>query len=621
MSGKCAYGAELSIPNEWRTETFEDGTKPVLKLLPQNAEKTKNYRITMPETLSAENQLAENKESFILKGKMNLLNIDDATSKYKTGFQYSTNSDMSQPDSTEVIGNYDPATLYMSWEKTLDESDLEPNTTYYYRAYMYDGFSYCFGEIKSFTTKGDAEAYTVLNGDTLTFYYDNMKNERTGIKYEIAEKYSNVNTPLWEKNSDHIKIINIDTSFFYYTPTSTVFWFYGLENLTTIINLKNINTTNVTDMRVMFYGCSSLTSLDLSSFDTSKVTDLSGVFRNCSSLTSLDISSFDTSKVIGMAYMFYGCSSLTSLDLSSFDTSNVMHMNDMFYGCSSLTSLDLSNFDTSKVTDMRWMFSGCSSLTSLDLSNFDTSNVAGISGMFCNCKFLTTLDISSFDTSKVTAIGGVNSMDSMFSGCSSLTSLDLSSFDTSEVTDMRWMFYGCSSLTSLDLSSFDTSNVTNMGAMFDGCSSLTSLDLSSFDTSNVRWMGSMFYGCSSLTSLDLSNFDTSNVMDMSAMFCSCNSLTSLDLSIFDTSKVTDMRWIFYGCSSLKTIYAGNWTRESYERSALFLGCDNLRGGKGTKIGENIYYDEWGYHSYYCSDDIDAAHVDGGKDNPGLFTAK
>ena len=37
--------------------------------------------------------------------------------------------------------------------------------------------------------------------------------------------------------------------------------------------------------------------------------------------------------------MFYGCSSLTSLNLSN----NVKYMNDMFYYCSSLTSLNLSN--------------------------------------------------------------------------------------------------------------------------------------------------------------------------------------------------------------------------------------------------------------------------------------
>lgn len=53
-----------------------------------------------------------------------------------------------------------------------------------------------------------------------------------------------------------------------------------------------------------------------------------------------------------MSFMFYGCSSLASLDLSSFDNSSAASMSFMFSGCSSLASLDLSSFDTSKVTDM-----------------------------------------------------------------------------------------------------------------------------------------------------------------------------------------------------------------------------------------------------------------------------
>ena len=36
------------------------------------------------------------------------------------------------------------------------------------------------------------------------------------------------------------------------------------------------------------------------------------------------------------AYMFYGCSSLQSIDLSSFNTTNVKDMSSIFWGCSSL---------------------------------------------------------------------------------------------------------------------------------------------------------------------------------------------------------------------------------------------------------------------------------------------
>ena len=142
------------------------------------------------------------------------------------------------------------------------------------------------------------------------------------------------------------------------------------------------NTSNVTDMNSMFYGCLSLQSLDLSNFDTSNVTDMGSMFISCSSLQSLDLSNFDTSNVTDMTTMFGSCSSLQSLDLSNFNASNVTNLNYMFSDCSSLQSLDLSNFNTSKVTTMNYMFKGCTSLQSLDLSNFDVSKVTTMSNMF-----------------------------------------------------------------------------------------------------------------------------------------------------------------------------------------------------------------------------------------------
>ena len=58
-------------------------------------------------------------------------------------------------------------------------------------------------------------------------------------------------------------------------------------------------------------------------------------------LSSLpDISNLDTKNVTNMSYMFNYCCSLSSLpDISNWDTKNVTYMGSMFYGCSSLSSL------------------------------------------------------------------------------------------------------------------------------------------------------------------------------------------------------------------------------------------------------------------------------------------
>ena len=387
--------------------------------------------------------------------------------------------------------------------------------------------------------------YTVYNDGTLTFKYGEKKG--SGTLYDVPTYYSTA--PGWSASySSSIKTVVFDESFINAQPKSCYKWFDNCSNLTSINDIKYLNTANVTNMSRMFRDCKKLTSLDLSKFDTSNVKDMSYMFNNCQKLTSLDLSKFDTSKVKDMSYMFSNCSGLKSLVLSKdFDTSNVTDMYQMFSGCSGLTSLDLSSFNTANVTTMKQMFSGCSGLTSLNLSNFDTANVT--------------------------------TMSEMFSGCSGLTSLNLSSFNTAKVTNMYQMFYNCSNLTSLDLPSFNTANVTTMEQMFSGCSSLTSLDLSNYDNSKVTTMSEMFSGCSGLTSLNLSNFKTANVTEMYRMFFDCSGLKDLDLSSFNTAKVTTMGQMFYGCSSLKTIYVSDDFTTDHTSSSwnMFYNCSKLVG--------------------------------------------
>ncbi|EPO5108157.1 BspA family leucine-rich repeat surface protein [Listeria monocytogenes] len=133
----------------------------------------------------------------------------------------------------------------------------------------------------------------------------------------------------------------------------------------TSLDLRNLDTSQVTNMYAMFY-YNAATSLDLSNFDTSSVTDMSCMFYY-NAATSLELNNFNTSQVTDMSYMFTG-SPATNLDVSSFDTSKVTTMREMF--CySAATSLDLSNFDTSNVTNMFLMFAGASQLQNLTLGS------------------------------------------------------------------------------------------------------------------------------------------------------------------------------------------------------------------------------------------------------------
>lgn len=285
-------------------------------------------------------------------------------------------------------------------------------------------------------------------------------------------EYVTSNVP-WGKFQDKITKINIEGEITFEEGTllSCLFEDHSFtgDSLKEINGLDKLDTSNVTDMRYMFF--------------------------NCEALENLDLSSWDTSNVANMGYMFLNCEALKSLDLSKWDTSNVTDMSCMFEDCYNLKTLDVSNFNTSKVTNMREMFCGCESLKTLDVSSFDTSQVKNMTEMFGDCENLKTLDVSSFNTSQVIDMGF------MFSNCSNLESLDLSKFDTSNLKSMYKMFLNCPSLKEVSMDNFNTTNLTSMTSVFEGCNNLEILDLSSFDLGNVEYSDNFILNCTNLKKL------------------------------------------------------------------------------------------------------------------------
>ena len=344
--------------------------------------------------------------------------------------------------------------------------------------------------------------------------------------------------------------------------------------------IKGVKVQAARNSNHMFYEKRNLKNIDLKMLDTSNVTDMSYMFSYCNGLTSLDLTPLDTSNVETMEYMFYWSTCLTSLDLASLNTSNVTNMNSMFSGCSGLISLDLISLDTSNVKYMIEMFRDCDGLTSLDLTSFDVSNLVSASRMFYWCNGLINLNLTSLNMSKVT------DMSSMLECCKSLTNLNLTQLKTSNVTDMSRMFYSCNSLKSLDLTPLDTSKVTNMSEMFSGCSGLKSLDLTPLDTSNVTDMHYMFGYCGGLKILDLTSFNTTNVTNMSSMFYDCMGLTSLDLTPLNTANVTDMSNMFQYCSKLTSLTTGQnfkFVGTNYRLSGTWQNAagETFNGNDGT----------------------------------------
>ena len=129
-------------------------------------------------------------------------------------------------------------------------------------------------------------------------------------KFELKKNVGLYEYVPWGEDSDKVTTVNILNKI---KPTTCSHWFWCCQNLTEIKNIDNLNTSACTEMKDMFYACSSLTSLDVSNWNTSACTDMSGMFYGCSSLTSLDASHWDTSACTDMSYMFADCDNFQTL--------------------------------------------------------------------------------------------------------------------------------------------------------------------------------------------------------------------------------------------------------------------------------------------------------------------
>ncbi len=432
----------------------------------------------------------------------------------------------------------------------------------------------------------EAYACYTSSNTTLTFYYDNLRSSRTGTTYDLntGSLYTD-----WDEDGtkDYVTKVVFHSSFANYRPTTTYDWFFGMHNLRSITGISNLNTSEVTNMAFMFQSCDLLTSIDLSHFNTSKVTDMSGMFANSTGLTSLDLSSFNTSRVTKMRNMFSSCSNLRTIYVGSgWSTAAVTASSNMFTNCTSLVGGQGTTYNSSNPMDKTYAHIDGGTSNPGYFSEFKESYA-------CYTSSNTTLTFY-YDSQRSNRPG---------------TTYDLNTGDNFAgwITDGTY-----ANVTKVVFdASFAGARPTTTFDWFVGMAYLQSITgISYLNTSEVTNMAGMFGYCAGLTSLDLSHFNTFKVTSMGAMFYYCNSLTSLDLSSFNTSKVTEMGYMFGDCSDLRTIFVGNaWSISAVTSSDdMFYNCTSLVGCRGTTYDENHV-------------DKTYAHIDGGTNNPGYFTAE
>lgn len=480
-----------------------------------------------------------------------------------------------------------------------------------------------------------AKGYALWCRSARTLYFvdagsrpSSFGNNQVTEAWEITDKNisGGAAAPIWirtEANghvdvANYVETVAFDTSFNKVKPCGLYGWFHGCKYLKTVLGLSNINMERVGYANKMFYGCTSLETLNFMGMDMSKVVNTTMMFYGCTALKTIY---FDKAWTIPhSSYMFSGCTLLQGAadyqeqavdgtmanpetgyftggrfvyalyadDILRFLVSPVeLHVGDTYEGKTIEYLYDGDDFLT--ITDgyLPW---SAGQIVTID-GSFKDVPILSLEGWFANRGRLTTVNgLDNLNTANVGSIKG------MFAGCGSLQTLDLRGMDLGNVTNVDGLFNGCSALTQVTMEERQLPKVNSMEYVFSGCSALTTVDLSAFVTDEAISMKGLFNGCYSLSSIDLSPLNTAMVESMEDMFRNCQKLKELDVNAFDVGKVTHAENMFNGCSELRTIYCDkSWTIANTQD--MFLNCTSLVGAiayDASKLDGEYANPETGY---------------------------
>ena len=402
------------------------------------------------------------------------------------------------------------------------------------------------------------------------------------------------------------------------------FMFSDCKELSEIYGLESFNPTNVTNMKSMFYGCSSLTGIKLSSLTGSKIDDIEEMFAYCDNVTTISAPSLSIGNVDKYNNCFVGDGRLTkiccpqndkisSLLADLWDEKNPPYLNGCYnrylHQChiSDLMSELEDNFvnlGLKKNMDFFWsdlsteagvfvfklnqscylsvkrlhvnnksLFSGIDSLEEFVLVEDNTSDIDTLHQLFKDCKNLRTVDLKGLRDHYAT------DMSEMFSGCSSIQNIvSLDKLNLSHTTTLSGMFSGCKRLETLDgVKYWDVSQVVDMSRMFENCISLNDISfLEEWDVSHVTTMNRMFYKCSSISTVEhIKEWDTRSLTNIGQLFYKCLSLSEITLDWF-TKNITDMNSLFYECANLSSVTISELEINPVcVHDDIFKGCDKI----------------------------------------------
>lgn len=455
----------------------------------------------------------------------------------------------------------------------------------------------------------------MIDGNTaIEFRYDNEKAARGGM--DIGPFDSGSDRP-WSTYAEGIYSVIFDESFANCTSiTSTAFWFSEFMHLEYIGGLEYLNTSNVTDMEEMFFGCKELQELNVSNFRTGSVTNMSSMFNTCTALRNIDVTNFNTSSVTNMSSMFFYCFGLEELDLTSFQTRNVTDMTMMFGFCPALTTIYVNeeNWNTVYVSASNDMFQECQKLVGgmgtawssdhigLDYAHIDfgpdnpgylTARNGGGSGeeaqywMELQSMLQYAKDVQS------RAQGHPNVEPWMLEELAMMIDRGFNMYDehTAEeeevrhmIEELKWICWEIEEAMnrepepSGEAEPYAVLSENNTVLTFyydDQKEARGGMDVGPFASNTVAWQD--YTGSIVLAIFDSSFANCTTITSTSSWFSNCTNLSAIDnINNLRTDQLTDISFMFSDCSSLTSIDLSHFnTSNVTNMSGLFDGCSNL----------------------------------------------
>ncbi|MDQ8566195.1 BspA family leucine-rich repeat surface protein [Enterococcus faecium] len=394
------------------------------------------------------------------------------------------------------------------------------------------------------------------------------------------------------------------------------FAFDGNSNLQEV-DFRGLDTSNITNMEVMFRNCTNLKKVNFSDINMSKVVAMDHNFQNCRNLTEVNFNNVDVSSLRDTQYMFGGCDNLKVLDLRSFQLPSNANCSQMFYTNAQTELLVLTNDE--KIKGLNYQNDHRIPLDGVKLSGNGGkfSNNQSIKKYFEKCVYSPEkIKISEFEKFKqenrpirtefaTTFVSWEPEQDEPQNPTNVLDLGNMTykatwsdpNWDFTETDDEITLTRYKGTSNEINLSAvLDNKQVTlkdinnnvipttitkfilkekngkkvkvkdtNLSQGFLNNTNLTEVNLSGLDSSLVTNLQELFKNCSNLLRVTLTGMNTQNVSNFKSMFYECSKLSNVNVTNLNTASVTDMSHLFYNCRALKDINLAGWNTTKVQR--------------------------------------------------------